>query len=240
MKKTTFILSCVLLISTYSYGDNGWFNDFVLIDKNATTSEQYWIGGNPGSGTQLDTHDFGVVSSLVITGCDMKYWSNDGRDGGSFSYKIMNADNTTEVVAPVETIWSQAYLGGNDFQGTLTGLSINILSGLASNTTYKLHVWAKSWGTGGDSWLSNGGVDYVATFTTDNPTGVSLSEATTKIFVENNVVRAIFSGSARVELYSATGQQLKSIVTNNEFSETLRSGIYILRINGESHKVLVK
>lgn len=243
MKKITFILSCVLLISAYSYGGNGWFNDYVLINKNATVSEYYWIGANPSYGTQLDTHNFGVVSSLVITGCDMKYWADggDNRTGGAFYYKIMSADNSTEVVAPVETIWNHASIGGNDYQGILTGLSINLLSGLASNTTYNLHVWAKSWGAGGDGWLSNSGSNYVATFTTDNPTSVSSrSEVEPTIFVERNLVKATFSGSARVELYSATGQQLKSVVANNEFSETLRSGIYILRINGESHKVLVK
>lgn len=242
MKKITFILTCVLLVSSFAYGATGWFSDFVLIDKNSGGGQYYWIGGNPGFGTELNNNDFGVVASLVITGCDMKYWSDtQDRTGGAFYYKIMSSDNSTQVVAPVEVIWSHASIGGNDYQGTLSAQSINILAGLAKNTTYKLHVWAKSWGdAGGDSWLTNGGANYVATFTTDNTTGVNQTSNTIKVYPEKNTVNARFSGQAHIELFSITGQQLKSVVAHNEFSEKVNPGVYVLRVNGKAHRVLVK
>lgn len=243
MKKITFILTCVLLVSSFAYGATGWFQDYVLIDKNSSgTSGYYWIGGDPSFGTELNNYDFGVVSALVITGCDMKYWSDtQDRLGGAFYYKIMNADNSTEIVAPVENIWNQASIGGNDYQGTLNAQAINLLAGLAKNTTYKLHVWAKSWGTGqGDSWLTNNSNNYVATFTTDNTTGVNQTSNTIKVYPEKNTVNARFSGQAHIELFSITGQQLKSVVADNEFSEKVNPGVYVLRVNGKAHKVLVK
>ncbi len=243
MKKITFILTCVLLVSSFAYGDTGWFSDFVLIDKNSGGEHYYWIGGNPSFGTELNNNDFGIVASLVITGCDMKYWANNGdnRTGGAFYYMIKNADNSTVIVAPVEKLWNHASIGGNDYQGTLGSQSINLLEGLAKNTTYKLHVWAKSWGdAGGDSWLNNGGANYVATFMTDNTTGVSQTSNAIKVYPEKNTINARFSGQALIELFSITGQQLKSVVANNEFSEKVNPGVYVLRVNGKAHKVLVK
>jgi hypothetical protein len=242
MKKITFILTVFLLASSFAYSATGWFSDFVLIDKNSGGEQYYWIGGDPTSGTELNNNDFGVVASLVITGCDMKYWSDtQDRTGGAFYYKIMSSDNSTEVVAPVEVLWNQTYLGGNDYQGALSAQSINLLASLAKNTSYKLHVWAKSWGTGqGDNWLSNGGANYVATFTTDNTTGTSQTLNKIKVYAENNIVKATFSGKANIQLLTITGQQLKSTVATDEFAEKVYPGVYVLRVNGKSHKVLVK
>lgn len=242
MKKITFILSCVLLVSSFAYSATGWFSDFILIEKNAAGEQYYWIGGNPSFGTELNSYDFGVVATLVITGCDMKYWSDtQDRTGGAFYYEIRAVDNTTIVKSSVETLWNHNAIGGNDYQGTLTGLSNNVLEGLAINTTYKLHVWAKHWGSGqGDNWLSNGGANYVATFTTDNTTGINQTVNATIIYSDKNSVNAKFTGNAHIELYSITGQQLKSVVVNNEFSEKVNPGVYVLRVNGKSHKVLVK
>lgn len=82
------------------------------------------------------------------------------------------------IIDPTETVWSQEYLTGNDYRGTWTG-SINLLQGLNADVEYKLEIWAKSWGTGqGDSWLSNGGANYVANFHTDVTLPVELSTFT--------------------------------------------------------------
>ena len=97
----------------------------------------------------------------------MKYWgTNADRTGGAFYYKIMDASNSTQIVAPTEILWNQNSIGGNDFQGTSSN-AVDLLSNLTPGTTYKLHIWAKSWGSSqGDSWLSNGSNNYIATFTT--------------------------------------------------------------------------
>lgn len=166
MKKVTLLsISLVLFIATHAA--TGWYQDYVLFSINNSSNAYYWIGSNPSFGTQLNGNNFGTISTLRITGCDMKYWgTNADRTGGAFYYKIMDASNSTQIVAATEILWNQNSLGGNDFKGTSAN-TIDLLSNLTPNTTYKLHVWAKSWGSSqGDSWLSNNGNDYVATFTT--------------------------------------------------------------------------
>ena len=176
MKKTTLLLLVILLTSTFVSAGTGWYSDFVKINVNGTGTTDptgwYWIGGDPSHGTVLQGTSLGTVTSLAIEGCDMKYWrDSQDRTGGSFFYQIKSADGSTVVVSPVETIWDQAKLvAANDYEGTKT-TNINLLAGLTYGTTYQLHVWAKSWGSGqGDSWLSNGSANYVATFTVPTPT----------------------------------------------------------------------
>jgi len=145
--------------------DVGWFSDFVNINANGTGSAYYWIGADPSFGTQFDAHDFGTVSSLVIDGADFKYWSDtQDRAGGAFYYEISGGGFN-------EVIWTQTGPTGNDYQGTWTE-SIDLLAGLTAGETYTLAIWAKSWDGGGgqgDSYLSNGGDNYVATFRVENP-----------------------------------------------------------------------
>lgn len=240
MKKIT-LLFAILMVSASTFGATGWFNDFIILKLNGGSDANYWIGGNPGSGTQLDGTNLGTLSALTITGCDMKYWSdNQDRTGGAFYYKIMAADNTTQIVAPVEIIWTHSALGGNDYQGLNTS-DINLMSGLANSTTYKLHVWAKSWGSiQGDSWLSNSSANYVATFTTDLGTNVNNTGSRLKIYTVKNEIKAEFNGNAHIELFSITGQLIKSVNATDIFSNTVNPGIYMLRINGSTHRVLVK
>jgi len=174
MKKTTLLLLVILMSSTFVSAGTGWYSDYVKINVNgAGTSNPpagwYWIGGDPSYATQLQGTNLGTVSTLAIEGCDMKYWSDtQDRTGGYLYYKIMSADGSTQVVAPVQTAWVQTALGGNNYQGTLAS-NLNILSGLVYGTTYQLQIWAQSTGSGqGDSYLSNNAANYVATFTVNS------------------------------------------------------------------------
>lgn len=180
----------------------GWYEDYVKINPNNSGSVHYWIGSNPYFGTQLAGNNFGNVSSLVMTDCDMKYWSSyQDRTGGSFFYKIMSADGNTQIVAPVETIWTQSYLGGNNYQGQKS-FAINLLNGLSPDTQYQLHIWAKSWGTSqGDSYLSNDGSNYIATFTyspstTFTGTGNWTSAGNWSSGIPSNTSDALIAGNA--------------------------------------------
>lgn len=243
MRKITLIFLTILIAVSSAFASTGWYSDYVLINvNNATGSGYYWIGGDPSFGTQLDGANLGTVSSLVLTGCDLKYWSDtQDRTGGSFFYEILSSDGTTQVVAPVETIWNQTSLGGNDYQGTKS-ISIDLKAGLSPSTKYKLAVWAKSWGSGqGDSYLSNNSANYVATFTTDLGTGINenvlsnLSVSTT-----SGSIIARFNGTARVELYSVTGQLIHATQATNQFTQSVKSGAYLLKVNGQTQKVLVR
>jgi len=178
MKRVVLI---ILLVSAIAYSATGWYSDYVIISVNGGESSYYWIGDDPSFGTELNSHTFNGVLSLQITGADMRYWSDtQDRTGGAFYWKIMDATNTTQIKPPAEVIWTQSSLEGNDYQGLWSG-SINVLSGLSGGVTYKLHIWAKHWGTGeGDNYLSNNTNNYVATFTTDASLPVTLSAFTAK------------------------------------------------------------
>jgi hypothetical protein len=168
MRKIT-ILAILVLISAFSFAATGWFNDFLTISVNdVSASNNYFLSdSDPASGaTALNAKVFGLVSELSIAGADMKYWADGGdvRTGAAFYYKITNVTATFEYVAATEVVMDQVSLGVNNYQGTKT-TTINLLAGLPYGT-YKLHVWAKSWGDpGGDSYLSNSSNNYVSTFT---------------------------------------------------------------------------
>ena len=218
-----------------------WSNDYISINKNNAGSIAYWLGN--GTGTELNGTDFAVVSSLIITACDMEYTSaTEDRTGGSFWYKIMAADNTTPVITEVETLWDQSTPVNKTYKGTKS-VAINLLTGLTKNTTFKLHVWAKNWNglALGDRYLSNGAADYVATFTTDNATSVDQqTNSNLKISSQSGLIEASFEGTKQVELFSVTGQLIRSATVKNQFTQAVKNGAYMLRVNGETHKVVVR
>jgi hypothetical protein len=165
----------------------GWYEDYISISKNGSGATYYL----DGSGTALNGYDFGAVTSLSITGCDMKYWSNTvDRAGGSYFWQIKDEygaliNSGADPYDANEVIWSQSDLDGNIYQGTSTSIQ-NILTGLEAATSYQLHIWAKSWDGGGgqgDSYLNNyydeTAHNYVATFTTpDGEVPVTLASFT--------------------------------------------------------------
>ena len=242
MKKITTLFVVLLLAGSNVFANTGWYSDYILLNINNGGQGYYWIGDNTNFGTQFDGTNLGTVNTFVLTGCDMKYWSDtQDRTGGSFSYEIMSADGNTQIVAPVETIWNQTSMGGNDYNGTTT-ISVNLKLGLSASTTYKVIVWAKSWGSGqGDSYLSNNSANYVATFTTGLGTGVNEKEQPDlSISTKSGSVTARFDGIAQVDLFSINGQLIRSAKVENQFTQALSRGAYLLRVNGQTHKVLVQ
>ena len=220
--KKLLILVALIATAPALHAGLGWFQDYVKINFNNTGENFYWIGSNPSFGTQLNGASFGEVNSLVITGCDMRYWSDDqDRTGGAFYYKIMSEDGTTQIVAMVETLWVQSGPSGNDYQGLQT-TSIVLLNGLIPGTTYQLHIWAKSWGSSqGDSYLSNGGANYVATFkympNTFTGTGDWISAARWSAGVPSATADAVVAGIATI----STVVSLNNLTISNGFSLTI-------------------
>ena len=170
-----------IVFATFSISAaTGWFNDFLTLRVNGVeTANNYYLGADPATGAAaFQGAAFGTVTGLELSNFDMSYWSDtQDRTGGALYYKIMAADGITQVVAPSEIIWEQIKLTElNNYKGVKPATMIqnlNFLSGLPTGS-YQLHLWAKSWGTGqGDSWLSNFGNNYVATFSVYRPVVVS-------------------------------------------------------------------
>jgi len=237
MRKITFS-AILVLISTFSFAATGWFNDFLTISTNgASTPNNYFLSdATPASGaTALQGKAFGLVTSLEITGADMKYWSDSqDRTGAAFYYKITNASNTFNFVPATEIIMDQVSLGGNDYQGTKT-TTINLLAGLPSGA-YQLHVWAKSWsgeGGQGDSWLTNNSANYVATFM-KMPASTAPMSGTYKVGdVGNADFNSLSAVINAVNMYGVGGDILFEIATSlieTDLSLGVNTGAYKLTI----------
>lgn len=229
-KKLILFLS--IFISINSFAATGWWDDFITIK-----STLFYIGTNPGSGTQLNGYNFGTITdNLIISSADMKYWSDtQDRTGGAFYWMVKSSDNSTVIKGPYEVIWTHTYTGGNNYRGTWTG-SIDVLTSggsLTAGVTYKLHIYAKSWGTGqGDSWLSNGGNNYVATFTIDGAWAVELNSFSA--LLKNNDVVLHWQTSTEKNNY---GFEIERSILNSNVSEKNWEKIGFVAGNGNSNSM---
>ncbi|MEI6754210.1 MAG: hemoblobin-interacting domain-containing protein [Paludibacter sp.] len=70
----------------------------------------------------------------------------------------------------------------------------------------------------------------------------TIESNTTKvsIYSSNSIIYTHFAGIAQVELFNSTGQLIRSVKAENQFSQMVKTGIYMIRINGKTHKVLVQ
>ncbi len=71
-------------------------------------------------------------------------------------------------------------------------------------------------------------------------TSIVETDNTISINIENNTIHAFFDGMAFINLYSLTGQLIHSEYAGHQFTYTTSSGIYFLRINGKSYKIIVR
>lgn len=74
-----------------------------------------------------------------------------------------------------------------------------------------------------------------------NPS-TELADVTEKYVLntENEIITVNFNGTASIQLYTITGQLLHSATVSNQFTQNIKQGAYILKINGDVHKILVK
>lgn len=92
---------------------------------------------------------------------------------------------------------------------------------------------------GGGFWngTTNVSGSLIISTTTDNliPTNSSVI-----ITSEQGTINAQFNGKAQIELFNSIGKLINSVKAENEFNQQVLNGIYLLRINGQTHKVLVQ
>ena len=87
----------------------------------------------------------------------------------------------------------------------------------------------------------NGGANFIASFTITSTTEISKSfESSLKISTQSGKIEANFAGFSLVELYSTTGQLINKVNVNGQYSKEVKSGAYLLRINGKTHKIVVQ
>ena len=110
---------------------------------------------------------------------------------------------------------------------------------LTKGETYQLKVWFNATQGATTLWDSNNNANYIATFTYDLGTGTEKLTENFRIMT-NDGLKVVLNSKSLVELYTTNGQKVHSGVYENEFSIRPKSGIYMLKVNGETVKVAIR
>lgn len=263
MKRIITTLVIVLFATGFTYAGGGWADCAVNLTKDGGESylyslgNEFWADGIWILNSSFDGYNFGTPTTLVLNGGLGNGWTDDfpGYTSTSFVlyYRVYKSTDTPGS-------WSQIALdnvnlkNGNNYVFDKTTSNINIL-GLATapgTNTYVLEVaMSKNQYYTGGNWnsmipgdqsiaYSSAVAGYKATFTKSVTTNISKIESSLKISTESGKITANFDGKAQVQLFTSSGQLISSVIVENEFNQALKSGVYLLRIDGQSHKVLVQ
>ena len=210
-------------------------NSYIFVGADPLTAQWYNGSATFQSGS-FNGLNLGSVTSPIYIGGEITTTPVLSGVTAKLNYQI---DNLTakEIVLPFN---SNDGTTSSKWKST-TGVNVFTGYSLTIGQAYSLKIWFSA--TDGTSTLydSNNSNNYVATFTYDLGTGYNENfNNKVKIITNNNSIVATFNGQAEIQLYTTTGQLIRSAVVSNEFTESVKSGAYILRFNGESHKVIIK
>lgn len=166
----------------------------------------------------------------------------DGQSGWTFVNFVKNESDpnkyeaTATIPADYSTIscyvgWNNGGFGNPIWTNTAGGLSNTVLMSTISNIKsgeVTLSIYK-------DATISNWGVSVPLLNNTNatNKSGVNITAL-------SGIINAHFNGAAQVQLYTFTGQLIRSAVVENQFTQAVKNGAYLLRINGATHKVVVR
>jgi len=263
MNKKITLLAFMVLFSLSTFAGGGWADCAVSVTKdgggiysyslgNANWADGIWVLNN-----LFDGFDLGTPTSLVLNGGIANAWTDNspGYTTASFIlyYRVSKVNATPGS-------WSQIAIdnlnlkNGNNYIFDKTTSNVNILAlatvpgtniyvlevAMSKNEFYTGGNWNSMIPGGQDLAYSSAVAGYKATFTKSVTTDITKIESSLKISTESGKVTARFDGKADVQLFTSTGQLISSANAQNEFSKTVKSGVYLLRIDGQSHKVLVQ
>lgn len=262
MKKITLLLF-VTFTSFLVYAGGDWASSSVSLTLNDGTAYKFklndegWTDGNWQTNSSFWGYDFAFPDSLILNGGSGNAWVSDGDYYNSTSfvlyYRVYRLGDTPGAWSSIN-LTNQSYHSGSNYIYDKLDANIDVLAlaNIPGLYVYRLEVvMSKNQFYSGGNWNSMvpGGqavaynpntAGFFATFfknviSTDN----SKLESTLKLSGANGKVCATFDGSAKVDLYSSSGQLMRSVNTENVFSEKVKAGLYLLRINGKTHKIVV-
>ncbi len=263
MKKISTLFFVAIVATGFMYAGGDWATSAVSLTKDAGTAYMFvlnnegWTDGDWGSNTAIDTYDFGTPTSLILNGAAGNAWTDDvpGYDATSFVlyYRVYKSDATPGDWSQI-ALNVQSYKNGNNYIYDKLDAAVDLiaLATLSGTNTYTLEVaMSKNQFYTGGNWnsmvpggqaveYSNTVPGYKATFTKSITTGLTNQSDKAVITGNNGRIEAQFAGVATVEVYSLAGQMLAKESVENQFSMNANQGIYMLRINGNTHKVIVK
>jgi len=263
MKKLITTLVVVLFATGFTYAGGGWADCAINVTKDGGSAYNYvvndagWTDGSWSSNSAFDGYNFETPTSLVLNGAAGNGWTDDSPGYNSTSF-ILYYRVYKSTATPGS--WSQIALdnvnlkNGNNYIYDKTNANINILelATLSGTNTYTLEVvMSKNQYYTGGNWntmipggqataYSASSPGYKATFTKSVTTGIRKIQSSLRISAESGEITATFDGKALVQLFTNTGQLISSTIADHEFNRTLNKGVYLLRIDGQSHKVLVQ
>lgn len=264
MKKITSLLCAIILASTSVFAGGGWATSVVSMTKDGGSAYNYklndegWTDGSWGANTAFNLTDFGTPTTLVLNGGSGNGWTDDspGYDATSFViyYRVYKNGDTPGIWSSI-VLNNHALNSGNNhiYDESDAGVNILALANVSGLNTYTLEVaMSKNQFYTGGNWNSMvpGGqgtaysdltAGYKATFTKSVATGLDQQTKTdVRIIANSGSIDAKFDGVAQVELYTVTGQLIRSASVENQFTQSVKNGAYLLRVNGETHKVVVR
>lgn len=219
---------------------NGLFTEFFMKAGSYDEANNFTININ-GSYFVGDFNADGVDDVIQLgTGCKLMYSKAENKDA-----------TLSELTTSVGTL-------SPNFSKDVTDYTLNVPSEITSITvggkanhkfaTIESGIGEKSLEVGENPHnvvvkAPNGTTTgtYTINVTRANPTGLTdAALPTLSISADNGVLNASFEGSANIKLYSVTGILLDQTNAVGIYTKALNNGIYILKINERSYKVIVR
>lgn len=135
-------------------------------------------------------------------------------------------------------------VGGKDLTGSFQftiPANATLSANLASPTNYKLVIEMKekvNWTLLAEHKVNveiNVAAPGTLTSNVENPQAYKNFNISTK----EGIIYLNFEGEKRVDLFNISGQLIRSSTVSNHFTEAVKSGAYLLRVDGQTQKVIV-
>lgn len=225
MKKIiTFLF--FLAISTLSTWAQSWCGDSYMVVNSST----WYTGSNSylQAGGKFQGANLGTFATNFTIGAELYCWPSTPSATTTLNYSI---DSGTSVAIPI-SYFKEA--GSNSEFQSVSGGTVNISS--LSNGSHSIAVWFKV----NTIYDNNANANFTASFT--KSTNTDVSNQLESAFIVSTLpghIKAQFEGNATIELFTISGQLIDHKTAVNEYTQAVKTGAYLLRINGKTQKILV-
>ncbi len=197
MKNLLLVAFFALMNLAQSSAASGIFQTYAIV--NFGTGNTYLAGGaNADGAPSFNGTDFGTPTTLTLNGGEVKTFKNGGSDvfGATIFYRVYKQGDTPGAFTDINLPFAENLPNGDDQRWDETSAGVDILAqATAGNGDYFLEVYWFSDNSDGGSFDSNGGSNYMASFTV-NVLPVDLTSFTAK--TENNTVNLAWTTALEI------------------------------------------
>lgn len=233
-----------LNFSTLSFSATA--NNAVVPDISKISDSYIFVGQDPATATwyngsatfqteSFNSKNLGSVTAPIYLG------------GEVLTEPIMDGVTATMHYQIDDLAVKDVNLPFNSNNGTLntkwkSNAGTNVFDGytLTKSQTYSLKVWFSATDGTVTLWDSNNMANYVATFIYDVQTASQNTNNFCPVIVRDGCLYLNFTERTNLEIMSLNGQMIESGIFTGQFIKQLNKGLYIVKIDGFSQKVIVK